>query len=61
MRGAELAELRTLTRTLAQHIQVLTLQVAERDALITRLQDELAQSREANIIPLRRLPRDSAG
>lgn len=58
MRGAEMAELRTLTRTLAQHIQMLTLQVAERDAQITRLQDELAQSREANIIPLRRLPRD---
>jgi hypothetical protein len=58
VRGAEIAELRTLARTLAQHIQMLTLQVAERDAQITRLQDELAQSRAANIIPLRRLPRD---
>jgi len=61
VRGVEMAELRTLTRTLAQHIQMLTLQVADRDAVITRLQDELAQSREATIIPLRRLPRDGAG
>lgn len=60
VRGAEMAELRTLTRTLAQHIQILTLQVAERDAAIMRLQDELAQSREANIIPLRRSSRDGA-
>lgn len=59
-RGAEMAELRTLTRTLAQHIQMPTLQVAERDAQITRLQDELAQSRQANIIPRRRLSRDGA-
>lgn len=61
VRGAELAELRRLNRTLAQHIQMLTLQVAERDAVITRLQDELAQSREANVIPLRRSSRDGAG
>lgn len=61
VRGAEMAELRTLTRTLAQHIQMLTLQVAERDVQITRLQDELAQSRQTTIIPLRRLPRDGAG
>ncbi|WP_276339592.1 hypothetical protein [Bradyrhizobium zhanjiangense] len=38
---------------------MLTLQVAERDAVITRLQDELAQSREINVIPLRRSSRDS--
>ncbi|MER9134033.1 MULTISPECIES: hypothetical protein [unclassified Mesorhizobium] len=38
VRGAEMAELRALTRTLAQHIQVLTLQVAERDAVIAGLQ-----------------------
>ncbi|UQR64878.1 hypothetical protein LRP30_06140 [Bradyrhizobium sp. C-145] len=61
VRGAEMAELRSLSRTLAQHIQMLTLQVAERDAQITRLQDELAQSPQANVIPLRRLPRDGAG
>lgn len=61
VRGAELAELRRLNRTLAQHIQMLTLQVAERDAVITRLRDELAQSREANVIPLRRSSRDGAG
>jgi hypothetical protein len=61
VRGAELAELRRLNRTLAQHIQMLTLQVAERDAVITRLQDELAQSQEANVIPLRRSSRDGAG
>lgn len=61
VRGAEMAELRTLTRRLAQHIQILTLQIADRDAQITRLQEELAQSRHANIIPLRRLPRDGAG
>ncbi|RXH42701.1 hypothetical protein [Bradyrhizobium zhanjiangense] len=60
VRGAEMAELRTLTRTLAQHIQMLTLQIAERDAQIMRLQDELAQSPQANIVPLRRLPRDGA-
>ncbi|MDG9696036.1 hypothetical protein QC281_39005, partial [Streptomyces sp. DH17] len=34
VRGAEMAELRALTRTLAQHIQVLTLLVAERDEVI---------------------------
>ena len=39
VRGAEMAELRALTRTLAQHIQVLTLQVAERDEVIAGLQD----------------------
>lgn len=60
-RGVEMAELRALTRTLAQHIQMLTLQVAERDAVIARLQDELAQSREATIIPLRRPARDGSG
>ncbi|MER8785508.1 hypothetical protein NKH60_30580 [Mesorhizobium sp. M1006] len=38
VRGAEMAELRALTRTLAEHIQVLTLQVAERDAVIAGLQ-----------------------
>ncbi|WP_281405547.1 hypothetical protein [Mesorhizobium sp. B2-7-3] len=43
MRGAEVAELRALARTLAQHIQVLTLQVAERDAAIDGLKDELAR------------------
>ena len=56
-----MAELRTLTRTLAQHIQMLTLQIAERDAQMTRLQDELAQSPQVNVIELRRLPRDGAG
>ena len=61
VRGAEMAELRTLTRTLAQHIQMLTLQVAERDAVITRLQDELAQSRETTISPLRRSAREGSG
>ncbi|OKO92416.1 hypothetical protein AC629_00540 [Bradyrhizobium sp. NAS80.1] len=61
VRGAEMAELRTRNRTLAQHIQILTLQVAERDAVIARLQEELAQSREANVIPLRRSSRDGAG
>ena len=61
VRGAEMAELRALTRTLAQHIQMLTLQVAERDALIAGLQDELARSHEVRIIPLRRSSRDGAG
>lgn len=37
VRGAGMAELRALTRTLAQHIQLLTLQVAERDAGDCRL------------------------
>jgi len=54
VRGAEMAELRALTRTLAQHIQVLTLQVAERDEMIAGLQDELARSNEAKVVPLRR-------
>ncbi|MER9647966.1 hypothetical protein [Mesorhizobium sp. M0199] len=61
VRGAGMAELRALTRTLAQHIQVLTLQVAERDAVIAGLQDELARSNEAKVVPLRRPPRDGAG
>ncbi len=61
VRGAELAELRALTRTLAQHIQVLTLQVAERDEVIAGLQDELARSNEAKVVPLRRSARDGAG
>lgn len=61
VRGAEMAELRALTRTLAQHIQVLTLQVAERDEVIAGLQDELARSNEAKVVPLRRSPRDGAG
>ncbi|WP_248307739.1 hypothetical protein [Bosea sp. AS-1] len=61
MRGAEIAELRGLARTLAQHIQVLTLQIAERDAVIAGLQDELDRSREAKVVALRRPPRDGAG
>ena len=60
VRGAEIAELRGLARTLAQHIQVLTLQVAERDAVIAGLQYELDRSREAKVVPLRRPPRDGA-
>lgn len=50
VRGAGMAELRALTRTLAQHIQLLTLQVAERDAVIAGLQDELARSNEAKVV-----------
>jgi hypothetical protein len=61
VRGAEMAELRALTRSLAQHIQMLTSRVAERDALIAGLQDELARSREVSVIPLRRSSRDGAG
>ncbi len=61
VRGAEMAELRALTRTLAQHIQVLTLQLAERDEVIAGLQDELARSNEAKVVPLRRSPQDGAG
>ena len=61
VRGAEMTELRALTRTLAQHIQVLTLQVAERDEAIVGLQNELARSNEAKVVPLRRSPRDGAG
>jgi len=45
----------------SQHIQVLTLQVAERDAAIAGLQDELARSNEAKVVPLQRGPRDGAG
>ena len=56
VRGAEIADLRALARTLAQHIQVLTLQVAERDAVIDGLRQELARSGGARVIPLRRLP-----
>ena len=61
VRGAEMTELRALTRTLAQHNQVLTLQVAERDEVIVGLQNELARSNEAKVVPLRRSPRDGAG
>lgn len=56
VRGAEMAELRAHARTLAQHIQVLTLQVAERDAVIEGLRQELARSGDAKVIPLRRPP-----
>ena len=56
VRGAEIADLRALARTLAQHIQVLTLQVDERDAVIDSLRQELARSGDARVIPLRRLP-----
>lgn len=51
MRGAETAELRGLVRTLAQHIQVLTLQIAERDAVIQGLRQELARSGNARVVP----------
>ena len=61
LRGAETADLRGLVRTLAQHIQVLTLQVAERDAVIEGLQQELARSGKARVVPLKRVPRDDAG
>ncbi len=60
VRGAEMTELRALTRTLAQHIQVLTLQVAERDEVIVGLQNELARSNEAKVVPLRHRPRDGS-
>ncbi|HBQ34011.1 MAG TPA: hypothetical protein DD739_15270, partial [Ochrobactrum anthropi] len=60
VRGAEIAELRGIARTLAQHIQVLTLQVAERDAVIAGLRDELDRSREAKVVPLRHRPRDGS-
>ncbi|MER9669537.1 hypothetical protein [Mesorhizobium sp. M0203] len=56
VRGAEIADLRALARMLAQHIQVLTLQVAERDAVIDGLQTELARSVDARVVPLRRPP-----
>jgi hypothetical protein len=61
VRGAETAELRGLVRTLAQHIQVLTLQIAERDAVIEGLRQELARSGNARVVPLKRSPRDDAG
>ncbi|MCR5860617.1 hypothetical protein [Mesorhizobium sp. J428] len=61
VRGAEMAELRALARTLAQRIQVLTLQVAERDAVIEGLREELARSGNTRVIPLRRSPQDGAG
>jgi uncharacterized protein YlxW (UPF0749 family) len=60
VRGAETVELRALVRTLAQHIQVLTLQVAERDAVIKDLRAELACPQEAWIVPLHGRPRDAA-
>ncbi|MEI2298770.1 hypothetical protein [Ensifer sp. MJa1] len=61
VRGAETAELRGLVRTLAQHNQVLTLQVAERDAVIEGLQQELDRSGNARVVPLKRSPRDDTG
>ncbi|MER8523640.1 hypothetical protein NKH56_30650 [Mesorhizobium sp. M1076] len=61
MRGAEMAELRALARTLAQHIQVLTLQVAEHDAVIDGLREELARSPATSVVPLRRPSHDSVG
>ncbi|WOS65209.1 hypothetical protein [Sinorhizobium fredii] len=61
LRGAERAELRGLVRTLAQHIKVLTLQVAERDAVIEGLRQELARYGDASVVPLKRMPRDDAG
>lgn len=61
VRGAEIAELRSLARTLAQNIQVLTLQVAERDAVIEGLQQELARSGNARVVPLKRSPRHDGG
>ena len=61
VRGAEIAELPGLVRTLAQHIQVLTLQVAERDAVIEGLQQELARAGNARIVPLKGSPRDDGG
>jgi len=39
---------------------VLTLQVAERDAVIAGLRDELDRSREAKVVPLRHRPRDGS-
>lgn len=60
VRGAEIAELRALVRTLAQHIQVLTLQVAERDAVIEGLRAGLARPQEARIVPLHGRPSDAA-
>jgi hypothetical protein len=61
VRGAEIAELRGLVRTFSQHIQVLKLQVAERDAVIEGLRQELARSGNARVVPLKRAPRDDAG
>jgi hypothetical protein len=60
VRGAEIAELRGLVCTFSQHIQVLKLQVAERDAVIG-LRQELARSGNARVVPLKRAPRDDAG
>lgn len=61
VRGAEMAELRAFARTLAQHIQVLTLQVAERDAVIDGLREELARSPATRVVPLRRPSHDGVG
>jgi len=61
VRGAETADLRALARTLAQHIQLLTLQVVERDAVIEGLREELVRSGNTRVIPLRRSPQDGAG
>jgi hypothetical protein len=61
VRGAEMAELRAFARTLAQHIQVLTLQVAERDAAIDGLREELVRSGNTRVVPLRRSPQDGTG
>lgn len=61
VRGAEMAELRAFARTLAQHIQMLTLQVAERDAVIDGLREELARSPATKVVPLRRPSHDGVG
>lgn len=61
VRGAQMAELRALARTLAQHIQVLMLQVAERDAVIAGLREELARSPATRVVPLRRPSHDGVG
>lgn len=61
VRGAEIAQLRGLARPFAQHIQVLTLQVAGRHAVIEGLQRELERSGDARVAPLKRSPRDNAG
>ncbi|MGX8012749.1 hypothetical protein ACVDG8_029145 [Mesorhizobium sp. ORM8.1] len=45
-----MAELQALARTLAQHIQVLTLQVAERAAVIDGLREELARSPATRVV-----------
>ncbi|MGX5831968.1 hypothetical protein [Mesorhizobium sp. 43Arga] len=51
-----MAELRGLVRTLVQHIPVLMLQVAERDAVIEGLRQELGLSGDAKVVPLSRPP-----